>query len=160
MLFYSLFFLFFLLWMSYLGPSQYTKVISPENSKKSQTHFSILSTEYWKKTNQQINLGLLSMSLFLLMTSLEIPIVIFSLNLPHSKIHSCSQHPKTGNILKTASYLSFSVSVTITGFHFFSHLGLSRNLKLLHCLWIFPSNLHYLHKITAPKAPFDPVGLC
>lgn len=44
--------------MSCLGPSQYIKVISPENSKKSQTHFSILSTEYQKKQNQQVNLGL------------------------------------------------------------------------------------------------------
>ena len=41
--------------MSYLGPSQYIKVISPENSKKSQTHFSILSTEYQKnQTNKSI----------------------------------------------------------------------------------------------------------
>lgn len=64
------------------------------------------------------------MYLLLLMISPEIPTVMFSLNLPHSKIHSC-QCPNTGNSSNTQSSIMFCLFLLPSEAFTLSHLNSS-----------------------------------
>lgn len=130
--------------MSYLQSGQYITVISPENS------LNLKPTSASCLTNTKANQFRFSSQCPSFLYN-DIPrdsnynAFFDSSPLQNPLMQSVSWHWK---FLLTASHRSFSVCFY---YHhrlsfFFPHLDLSRNLKLLQCLWLFPSNLHDLHK--------------